>query len=306
MKKFLVFTVLFLSSFLKVSACGYSPYGEDVRYCLFNPKYFNYNQYYGFYYNNFIWGYDSMKDDFQDKISYEANILDWYNYTNKKVAINEIIFFNNNLKMTDIQSDSNNEFLNFLYKNKKNDVIKYLIYAKKCEGFNGYFEENVWERNIPTQKQSASNFEKKLVQVYNSENNLYLKRKYAFQCIRLAFYNGNLELIKTIFNKEFLNTKKDYLYYWSLYFNCFTNNNNGNYNDIAELFTNCPEKTFASQFYFNNKFNLEKALPFAKNPTQMANLYAYASARVLDKNLDNLKLIYQNKPKFKALDFFKL
>ena len=175
MNKFLVFTVFFLSSFLKVSACGYSPYGEDVRYCLFNPKYFNYNQYYGFYYNNFIWGYDSMKDDFQDKISYEANILDWYNYTNKKVAINEIIFFNNNLKMTDIQSDSNNEFLNFLYKNKKNDVIKYLIYAKKCEDFNGYFEENVWERNVPTQKQSASNFEKKLVQVYNSENNLYFK-----------------------------------------------------------------------------------------------------------------------------------
>jgi hypothetical protein len=306
MKKFLVFTVLFLSSFLKVSACGYSPYGEDVRYCLFNPNYFNYNQYYGFYYNNFIWGYDLMKDDFQDKISYEANILDWYNYTNKKVAINEIIFFNNNLKMTDIQSDSNNEFLNFLYKNKKNDVIKYLIYAKKCEVFNGYFEENVWERNVPTQKQSASNFEKELVQVYNSENNLYLKRKYAFQCIRLAFYNGNLELIKTIFNKEFLNTKKDYLYYWSLYFNCFTNNNNGNYNDIAELFTNCPEKTFASQFYFNNKFNLEKALPFAKNPTQVANLYAYASARVLDKNLDNLKLIYQNKPKFKTLDFLLL
>lgn len=306
MKKFLVFTVLFLSSFLKVSACGYSPYGEDVRYCLFNPKYFNYNQYYGFYYNNFIWGYDSMKDDFQDKISYEANILDWYNYTNKKVAIDEIIFFNNNLKMTDIQLDSNNAFLNFLYKNKKNDVIKYLIYAKKCEDFNGYFEENVWERNVPTQKQSASNFEKKLVQVYNSENNLYLKRKYAFQCIRLAFYNGNLELIKTIFNKEFLNTKKDYLYYWSLYFHCFTNNNNGNYNDIAELFTNCPEKTFASQFYFNNKFNLEKALPFAKNPTQMANLYAYASARVLDKNLDNLKLIYQNKPKFKTLDFLLL
>ena len=113
-------------------------------------------------------------------------------------------------------------------------------------------------------------------------------------------------MIKTIFNKEFLNTKKDYLYYWSLYFNCFTNNNNGNYNDIAELFTNCPEKTFASQFYFNNKFNLEKALPFAKNPTQMANLYAYASARVLDKNLDNLKLIYQNKPKFKTLDFLLL
>lgn len=305
MKKFLVFTALFLSSF-KIFACGYMPYGEDIRYCLFHPKYFNFNEYYGFYYNNFSWGYDSMNDRYDDKITFEANILDWYNYTNNKVAIDEIVYFNNELKLTDIDESSSNGFLKFLFKNKKSDVIKYLIYSKKCESYNGSYDDNSWERDEKFQKKSASKFEKELVQVYNSEKNLYLKRKYAFQCIRLAFYNGNKDLIKTIFAKEFLNTKKDYLYYWSLYFHCFTANTNQNYNDIAELFANCPEKIFASQFYFRDEFNIKNELKFAKNPSQVANLFAYQSARILDKNLVNLKIIYQNKPKFKTLDFLLL
>jgi hypothetical protein len=305
MKKLLVFTILFLSSF-KVTACGYSPYGEDVRYCLFNPKYFNYNQYYGFYYNNFAWGYDVGQDDLQAKIPFESNIIDWYNFTGKKVNIDEIIYFNNELKLTDIHSGSENEFLKFLYKNKKKNVIQYLIYAKKCEGFNVSNYENSWERVEEDQKISAGKFEKELFEAYTKEKDKFLKRKYAFQCIRLAFYNGNQRIIQSVFAEEFANSRKDYLYYWSLYFHCFTAEVTGNYNDVADIFANSPEKAFASQFYFSSKFNLEKALPFAKNPNQVANLYAYSSARIVSKNLENLKVIYRNKPKFKTLDFLLL
>lgn len=305
MKKLLVFTILLLSS-SPILACGYSPYGEDVRYGLFNPKYFNFNQYYGFYYNNFAWGYDSASDSFQDKIAIESNVLDWYNFTGKKVDIDQIIYFNNELKLTDIHSGSDNEFLKFLYKNKKANVIKYLIYAKKCEGFNINTYQNSWERAEEDQKISASKFEKELVAAYTNEKDKFLKRKYAFQCIRLGFYNGNEGLMRSVFATEFLNSTKDYLYYWSLYFHSFTEEQTGNYNDIAAIFANSPEKAFASQFYFSSKFNLEKALTFAKNPTQIANIYAYASPRIINKNLDNLKVIYQNKPKFKTLDFLLL
>lgn len=305
MKKLLVFTILFLSSF-KVSACGYSPYGEDIRYCLFNPKYFNYGQYYAFYYNNFAWGYDPMTDSFPDKINYEANILDWYNFTGKKVNIDKIIYFNNELKLTDIRANSQNAFLNYLYKNKKTQAINYFIYAKKCEGFNMLNSENSWERTEAGDRNTAAKFEGELINAYRNEKNKFLKRKYAFQCIRFGYYNANTELIRSVFAEEFQNSKRDYLYYWSLYFRSFTEEANGNFNDVAEIFANCPEKTFASQFYFSNKFNLKKALEFAKTPSQVANLYAYASPRVLDKNLEKLKIIYQNKPKFKALDFLLL
>lgn len=305
MKKLLVFTILFLSSF-RLAACGYSPYGEDVRYCLFNPKYFNYNQYFAFYYNNFMWGYDSMSDSYQDKIAFESNILDWYNFTGKKVDIDQIVYFNNEMKLTDIYSNSGNEFLQFLFKNKKTNVIRYLMYAKKCEGFNTLNYENSWERTEEAQQINSTKFEKELVQAYANEKNGFLKRKYAFQCIRLGFYNSNTELIHSVFAEEFRDSKKDYLYYWALYFHCMASDLKGNFNDVAEIFANSPEKSFASQFYFINKFNLETALKFAETPTQVANLYAYASPRVVDKNLEKLKVIYKNKPKFKTLDFLLL
>ena len=305
MKKFLIFTLILLNSF-RIHSCGYSPCGEDVRYCLFRPEYFNFKEYYGFYYNNFAWGYDTMNDSYQDKIDYNANILDWYNYFGKKVPVAQIEYFNNYLTLTDIHANSNNGLLNFVFKNKRNDIIKYFIYAKKCEGFNSYNTENTWERNEESQKIASSKFEKELVIAYTTEKNIFLKRKYAFQCIRLGFYNGNNELIDSVFAKEFLNTKKDYLYYWSLYFYCFAKEYNGKYNDISEIFANCPEKAFPSQFYFVDKFNLKKELQFAKKPSQVANLYAYQSARILDKNLNNLKLIYQNKPNFRTLDFLLL
>lgn len=306
MNRFLVFTALFLSSIYKVSACGYSPYGEDVRYSLFNPNYFNYNQYYGFYYNDYIWGESPLVDGDEDKIIYESNIFDWYNYTKKQVSIDEIASFNNNLTLTDIHEYSTNKFLKYLYENKKHDVIRYLTFAKKCENFNAYSDDNQWERDAKNPHNAVAPFEEELFKAYKNEKSSYLKRKYAFQCIRFAYYNDDQYLRETIFNETFRNTKKDYLYYWSLYFNCFSKTRNGNYNDIAELFANCPEKAFASQFYFIREFNLNKALQFAATPEQKGNLYAYASARNVGKNLENLKLIYQNKPKFKTLDFLLL
>jgi len=166
------FTILSLSS-IRISACGYSPYGEDVRYTLFLPKYFNYKEYSRFYYNNFIWGYDASNDSFQDKIGFGANVLDWYNYLGNKVPIDEIDFFNNHLTLTDIHSYSNNLFLKFLFNKKRSDVIKYLTYAKKCEGFTSYDIYNTWERDEEEHKIETSKFQNELVRVYHHEKNIF-------------------------------------------------------------------------------------------------------------------------------------
>lgn len=146
MKKFLVFTVLLVSSF-KSLACGYSPYGEDIRYCLFKPEYFSYSHYTTFYYNANLWGYDYDQNPNNYKTNVEANILDWYNFTNKKVSIEAIEDFNNNLTLTDIQPKSTNDFIQYLYQNKKTTAIDYLKMAKNCEAINNFFEEDTWERN---------------------------------------------------------------------------------------------------------------------------------------------------------------
>ena len=305
MKKYLVFTILLLSSFNKITACGYTPCGEDIRYCLFKPQYFNYNDFYAFYYNANSWSFDYGLTS-NKVVAYEANILDWYNYTNKKVSIESIIEFNYQLKITDVHADSKNEFLNYLYNNKKQDVIKYLTYAKKCEDTNSWQDDNPWEREAINVELNNEKFFKSLLKSYDSEKNSILKRKYAFQCIRTAFYLSDLKTIQLIFKNQFENSEMDYLYYWSLYFNCFTKSDTSKMIDVANIMANCPEKTYACYHYFYDSFNLELALKATKNPKEIANIYAFASIQKVDKNLNYIKEIYNNNPNSRVLDFLLL
>ena len=305
MKKFLVFTVLLASSF-KSLACGYSPYGEDIRYCLFKPDYFSYSHYAAFYYNANLWGYDYDQNPNNYKKNVEANILDWYNFTNKKVSIEAIEDFNNNLTLTDIHPKSGNDFIQYLYQNKKTAAIDYLKMAKNCEAINNFFEEDIWERNEVANTKERAVLLSKLVQITQKEHNRYFKRKYAFLTIRLAYYAQNVEVLKTVFENNFNAGQKDYLYNWSLFFYTFTKSGAEAMINAANLMANCPEKRHASYYYFHENFKIEEALPQAKNKEEIANVYAYASIQKVDKTLDYLKEIYKNNPKSEMLGFLLL
>jgi len=301
MKKFLVFTVLLASSCYQSFACGYSPYGEDVRYFIFRPNYFNYAQYKSFYYNADLWGFDYSSNPQDYKLNVDSNIADWYNYANKKVAIDDIADFNFNLSYTDIHSKSNNKFIKYLYQNNKIAAVNYLKTAKNCELAND--SDDVWERNevINTKRRVALLNE--ISQIIDKEQDPYFKRKYAFLAIRLAYYSGEMDVLKTIFEANFNKNNKDYLYYWSLFFYTFTKLNPGYMVDVANLMANSPEKSYASYYYFHHDFKIQEALKYAKNKEELANVYAYASVQKVDKNLDYLKEIYKNNPKSQILGF---
>lgn len=305
MKKLLVFTILLLSNFSNVAACGYSPYGEDVRYSLLKPKYFKYSDYYSFYYNANFWGFDY---EYNKDIDFtpEANILDWYAYTSKKVSIKDIEHFNYEMFLTDIHENSDNAFIKYLYKNKKFAAIAYLKAAKNCEGITNEQQVDVWERKSEKINTKGIAYLNKLIQVTKNEKNTYFKRKYAFLTIRLAFYLEQGEVISDLFSANFKNGKKDYLYYWSSYFNIFCQKRSDSMIDIANLMANCPEKTYASYYYFHRDFNLEQALQKATTKEEIANCYSYVSVQKIDKNLAYLKEIYNNNPKSEILGFLLL
>ena len=298
MKKYLVFTTLLLSSFSNVFSCGYSPYGEDIRYSLFLPEYFKYADFRAFNYNTQLFGFD-----YEYQNQYESNVDDWYNFVQKKVPVEDINECLNTLKLTDITSNSQNKFLQYLYQNKLNNVIQYLIIAKKCEDANNFQYDDPWERG-ETKRVDITPFLNKLQQLINKEKSSYLKRKYAFLTIRTAYYNGNQNVINTLFEKHFAQGKKDYLYYWALYFNAFQNENANV--DIANIMAYSPEKKYAAYYYFHNQFNLENALVQAKSNQEIANIYAYASVQRIEPNLDYLKNIYQNSNQSRILDFLLL
>jgi len=305
MKKFLVFTVLLVSSFCKSFACGYSPYGEDVRYCLFKPDFFNYAQYKSFFYNADLWGFDYSRNPEDYKLNVDSNIADWYNYTNKKVSIDAIEDFNFNLSFTAIHSKSDNDFINYLYQNNKKTAIAYLKMAKNCEMVSSDIED-IWERKQESNDQGKAELLNKIIDATTKEQNQYFKRKYAFLTIRLAYYSSNEHVIKTVFEANFNKSKKDYLYYWSLFFYTFTKSNPGYMVDVANLMANSPEKSYASYYYFHHDFKIQQALQYATSKEEKANIYAYASVQKVDKNLDYLKEIYKNNPKSQILGFLLL
>ncbi|GGF29774.1 hypothetical protein [Flavobacterium limi] len=303
MKKFLVFTVLLVSSFSRTLACGYSPNGEDVRYSICKPEYFKYASYKAFYYNADLWGFDYDRDPNSYKLI-DANILDWYNFTNRKVSIEDIEDFNFNLTYTDVHSQSDNEFIKYLYVNNKTEAIRYLKIAKSCELTND--SDDVWERNENENNQRRSQLLAKIIKITNSEKNQYFKRKYAFLTIRLAYYSGDINMIKDVFKSNFKEGKKDYLYYWSLFFYTFTQENQAYMVDVANLMANCPEKKYASYYFFHEKFKIDEALKLSKTKEEIANVYAYASMQKKDKNIHYLKEIYKNNPKSEILGFLLL
>lgn len=309
MKKFLVFTVLLLSNFSTSFACGYSPYGEDIRYSILKPEYFNYYNYKAFYYNASIWGFDFDYVNYNRNSnlnSPEANILDWYNYTSKKVTINEIEYFNYTMKVTDIHENSTNAFIKYLYQNKKYDAIAYLKIAKNCEAINSEYNEDLWERESVNINANRIAFLNKLIKITNNEKNIYFKRKYAFLTIRLGFYLSRTDVIENLFATQFKNGKKDYLYYWSSFFNIFCQKRSESMVDIVNLMAYSPEKFYASYYYFHHDFKLDIALKQAKTKEEIANCYAYASVQKIDKNLAYLKEIYKNNPKSEILGFLLL
>lgn len=297
MKKLLVFILLLLNSFsYNVIACGYEPYGEDVRYSLYKPTLFNFGNYNVFNYNSDLWSYD-----YYPKTTFESNVYDWYNYTNKKVPIESINYFLNFSTITDLYSESDNDFIHYLYKKKDFKALNYLKIAKRCESINTSISENVWELEKPTLQIQEIITHKDVLKALQNENNPYLKRKYAFQAIRMAFYLEKFDTIEALFKKHFATSQKDYLYYWSLYFYCFTSPVNKELL-IAEIFNKSPEKSYAVYYYFHENYNFNKALAMAKTNKEKANIYIYISLQKVDNNLNNLKKIASYQLNSKVLD----
>lgn len=305
MRNYLLFTILLLSS--KAFACGYSPFGEDVRYCLFHPTYFSFENYRMFNYNANLFGFDFDEDDAASlNTGFKANEMDWCNYVNQRVSLKSIRLFMHTAVFTDVHQGSDFDFLNYLYDNKKQKAIDYFKIAKKCEVLNSVnSDDDVWERNTSDASANAD-FLEDLIKKYNAETDVYFKRKYAFLAIRLAYYTGKPNVISDLFLHQFKKGEKDYLYYWSSFFYALSHDYPEKMNDVAALLENAPEKVYASYYFFKSDFDLQKALKFAKNKQDIANLYCFASVQKADRNLAYLKEIYKNNPNSKLLSFLIL
>lgn len=299
MKNFLRFILILLSNF--GLACGFYPYGDDVRMSLFSPAHFHYHQFSEFDYsaNTFY-----SKQIYQNNETMPNDKL-WANYCQNKASAISISEVMNQFKLEDINPNSKNEFIHYLYTNKKSEALEYLKFAKTCEQFNTWMEDP-WERNevlvLPKRKLLVT----KALQNADSAKEKIIKKRYAFLAMRMAFYNQQFVEINQIYSKYFAQNPENVIDYFAMYFQAIAEKNEAKANYyFAQVFMNVPEKRFISYQKFYGSQPIENVLDFAKTNDEKASVYLLYSMKP-DKNLDYINAFYQLKPNDEALSFLLL
>ncbi|MBZ4034466.1 hypothetical protein K6T82_06795 [Flavobacterium sp. 17A] len=303
MKNFLVFIAILASN--SFFACGFYPFGEEIRYSFLNPLNFNYYSYseFNYSYNSF---YPNGKGVYPQGTIDENESL-WVKYCHNKVPVEAIRNVLYDFKEEDINEKSSNEMLLYFYKTKNTDAINYLKFAKICEFFNGIYDDP-WERNQSATMPKRRNLIDKAIAISNKTKDKEIQLRYTFLAIRLAYYNSDFEEIKSLYDTVFkIQNKKNILNYWSLYFRTLAETDKALANFYAaQVFVNAPDKRFMISQRFDSTISLDAVLKYAKSNEERANVYFLAGIKKSDQALFYLEKVYQYNPQFEGLSFLLL
>lgn len=312
MKRLLVFILLLASSWIyELNACGFYPWGEEVRFCYLKPKYFNFDEGYNYFnytsdwydYSTYKYNEDNGDDDAGIKY-YDPNVVLWDHYCNNKVAKEDIRQAIYKLEIGDINKLSKNSMLRYLYAKNNYDTINYILFAKKCEQYT-WNNTDPWEKNENKDLGSVSTLLKEAgVQALKIKDD-QLRKRYLFLKTRLSFYYGKDNEITDIYNKYFRDTTdKDLIYYWVMFYYTQTLRNPAEQNCFAaQVFANAPDRRFVVRSNYDRSIPIEETLQFAKSKEEVANIWLLHGIRITGKGIEYLVNMHKNDPSSKGLEF---
>lgn len=303
MKILKVFTVILLSSSITASACGFYPFGEDVRYCFFKPEYFGFTTYSEF---NYTANYFEPGQVF-DEQHLPPNDEAWFNYCEGKVPVGSIHQAVYEMDKSSLDASSDNLMVQYLYAVKDFEAIQYLRFAKECELANAFIADP-WERNDTINIRARSLFIYNAMEGECMAKNPLIKERYLFLAIRLAFYDQDFERVREIFDSNFKGrANKGIIYYYSLYFRTLAEEDPSLQSFMAaQVFANAPDKRFVVYGSFDTELPLEEVLQHAQIKEERSNVYLLSAIHTPDRALNQIKGMYANNPGSEGLDFLLL
>ncbi len=233
MKKIILITVLTIQS-ANMFACGGGEwYYEDTYYNFFNQFLLADKSL-----HPFLHCPNSAFCNENEEVQ-ELNLKDWQEYFNSKIDIEDIrmFFYTSSIDdLTKLQNGlngvpittllvkqlENNALFRYIKKKKKDNIIAYMIYAKKCEDIT-YRPPYSWQQGegwdaLPA---NSPDYYNELIKdgkaLYKNEKDKFLKARIGFQLVRLAHYNKEYQNAINYFTEylEKLNLK-NYIYYRAL------------------------------------------------------------------------------------------
>jgi hypothetical protein len=257
-------------------------------------------------------------DDLWPNESRTKNTGEWFEYLGKKVSlksIDTILYQSDAVRLTntfdsilsgnnsDAEYRHHNMMLRYLEKNKKKDIIHYLLFAKETEHY--LLHGDPWDPYKPLNNTGLISTVAAGEKLINTCTDSFLKIRYAYQCIKIygnlaktdpgAFSNKCISLYDLSFGKGYQNTT---LKYWALFFKarCIAQKDSALSNYLlSKVFDSTDEKETEVYYNFNLHF-LNQTLGLAKNNHEKAVILGLSIIQNPGKVLPVLQEIYRLDP----------
>lgn len=302
MRSWILFILILASN--RFIGCGFYPYGEDIRFSLLNPDVFGYQTFSCFNYSTHAF---SSPEEMPTLIYYKANTKLWFDYCQGAVEFNEVDEAIYRLPMDSIHRNASNKLVQYLFRRADQAGISYLLFAKRCESMNTFFEDP-WERKKNVIGPKRKQFIDQAIAFSKEPSNKSFMRRYVFLAIRMAWYNGEYDVVNELFANVFEgNQQKDVLYYWALYFQSLQERNQAKANhNLAQVFAHAEDKKFACQQAFNVSVPIQDVLKYANTDEERSNVYVLYGIMKPNHALHILKEVYALNPKSAGFSFLLL
>lgn len=295
MKRFQLSIVLCLIFNSYTFACGFYPYGEDIRFNLLKPTKVFPGLENGFFYtsNQFYGEYDFIGDS---KNHFNENLSLWESYLNNKVdkaSIYEAVYQSSILDLKN--KSSQNAMIQLLQLKENRAIQNYLTFAIQCSDYNSPFDDP-WERSSNDSQKKRTRIIKKALKYASKQNDLQLKKRYAHLAIRLAHYNGDHSMVNKIYQDFFaVNENQDALDLWALHFKIQSTEISPERNIlVARVFAYSIEKRYAIYSFYNRSLDFDYVFSLAKTDKDRAALAYLQSSTNLEKSIKYVELFAQN------------
>lgn len=296
---YLLLSVLIFWPPQQTNSCGFFISDEEYRFWMFNPNLGQLPGSFPFFYTSELYyegldKYTRTADPNPDVQAaeniYEQNINQWFAYVNGKASKNAISTFLYELDpATYFESEAdwlrNNDFLN--YATNHHELLTYLAFAKLSEA--NINPKPVWDdcpdcpnivngkvvplNRIPsyweTYLEDFPNTNPAIIEQglkhYEQCADPFLKRRYAYQLVRLAYYALDSTTMANVFNTAFANGSKDWMYYDALMYEAMSYSGAQKNFKLAQVFKHAPSKRYRCVQLFVQKQHYQEAIAYAIN-----------------------------------------
>ncbi len=298
--KYWIAFLIFLSSVSSSIACGpWYPYGEETRFSLLYPGWFDNGGLSDFYYSA-----DYFAESYEFSAKNDNNTLDWWNLIGKSVDKETVFQTIYGLSIDEVIDYKNQPMIKALTTKKGQAYIDYLVFAKTYSHLNDVTND-YWERNEMHNDSLRNVASKTALKRADRTKDEFLKRRYAFLALRFQFYSGNETEVVELYQKYFNEKSEWAIDRWAEYHLLHFEKDHVKRNfRVAQLFASVPSKRRSLWNIFSSETPKSEVLALAKTNQEKANIHAMYILRERGKALNEIKTIYQLDPKNELLDFY--